>query len=84
MYVLKRRVDEIIEDERIYRIGEKASYAVFKVFVTAIAVIGVVLVAMSRGIDPAFEQAGYTLLASTSVLLVLYMLFYGYYSRKGV
>lgn len=84
MYLLKRRVDEIVEDERIYRMGEKASYAAFKVFVMAIAVIGVVFVALSRGVDPVFEQTGYTLLISMAALMGLYMLFYGYYSRKGV
>ena len=84
IYLLKKRVDEIIEDERIYKISEKAAYVTFKIFLTLIAILGVVLVALSNSGLYNFEQAGYTLLYSTGAMLLLYMGLYMYYSKKRV
>jgi len=82
--VLKKRVDEVIEDERIFRIFEKASGTTFKIFLPLMAVIGVVLVTLSQNGLQNFEREGYTLLYTTSALLVIYLFFYRYYSRRGL
>jgi len=84
IYTLKRNVDEVMEDERIYKIGEKASYLTFKIFLTMIAILGVFLVALSNSGMYSFEKEGYTLLYSTGVLLILYLISYGYYSRGKI
>lgn len=83
IYLLKKRVSEIVEDERIYKISEKAAMFVFKLFVPAIAVIGVVLVALTNSGVYAFEKEGYTLLYSVCVMLILYIISYFYYNKKG-
>ena len=82
IYLLKKRVDEVIEDERIFRIFEKASGLTIKIFLPLMAVIGVVLVASNQGGLYDFGREGYTLLYTTSALLMVYMIFYIYYSIR--
>lgn len=82
-YLCKRRVTEVVEDERIHRIGDKAARRVFEVFTVGIALAGVVLITMKNQY-PEFATAGFVLLWSVFALMVLYLAFYGYYSRKGV
>lgn len=75
----RRRVTEVIEDERVIRISEKASRRVYQVFVTAAALIGVTLLALNR-----YIEVGYTLAFSACALPILYMIFYGYYRRRSL
>lgn len=83
-YLCRRRVTEVIEDERILRISEKASRSTFQVFVITIGVIGAVLTALRKTEYAQFTQAGSTLAFSACALLILYLIFYGYYSRKSL
>jgi len=75
----KRGVKEVMEDERTYRISEKASRRIYQVFVTSAALIGTTLIALNK-----HAEAGYTLAFSACALLVLYLLFYSYYNRKAL
>ncbi|WP_202319102.1 DUF2178 domain-containing protein [Archaeoglobus neptunius] len=75
----RRRVTDIIEDERDHRISEKASKSAWTVFTIGAALLGTTLIALNEQ-----AQTGYTLAYSACVLLVLYFIFYGYYSRKAV
>jgi len=75
----KRGVKEIMEDERTQRISEKASRRTYEVFVTGAALAGTTLIALNKHIE-----VGYTLAFSACALLILYMSFYGYYSRKNL
>jgi len=75
----RRRVTEVMEDERVIRISEKASMRVYQVFVTAAALIGTTLLALNR-----YTEVGYTLAFSACALPILYMFFYGYYRRKSL
>ncbi len=75
----RRRVTEVMEDERVIRISEKASMRVYQVFVTAAALIGTTLLALNR-----YTEVGYTLAFSACALLILYMIFYEYYRRKNL
>ncbi|MCD6530320.1 DUF2178 domain-containing protein [Candidatus Bathyarchaeota archaeon] len=78
------RVTEVVEDEMILRISEKASRRALQVFVAASGVVGVVLTTLRGGEYARLAQAGYTLAFSACALLMLYLVFYGYYNRKGV
>lgn len=82
-YICRSRVTEVIEDERIYRISEKASRRTFQIFTSSSAVIGLVLILL-RDTYPQFRQAGFTLAYAACALLILYNIFYGYYSRKSL
>ena len=75
----KRGVKEVMEDERTERIGEKASRRTYQVFVIGAALIGTTLAALNK-----HTEVGYTLAFSACALLLLYIIFYGYYSRKNL
>lgn len=82
LYLCKKRVREVIEDERIYRITEKAARLTIQIFGPVIAVAGAILIAISRDASPGLAQAGFTLAYSACALLVLYYIFHIYYSIK--
>ncbi len=75
----RKKVTEVMEDERVIRISEKASRMVFQVFVTAAALISATLLALNR-----YTEVGYTLAFLACALLILYMILYGYYRRKSL
>lgn len=75
----KRGIKEVMEDERTQRISEKASRRTYEVFVAGAALAGTTLIALNEHIE-----VGYTLAFSACALLILYMSFYGYYSRKNL
>jgi len=75
----RKKVTEVMEDERVIRISEKASRMVFQVFVTAVALISTTLLALNR-----YTEVGYTLAFLACALLILYMILYGYYRRKSL
>ena len=83
LYVCRRRVKEVIADERNYRVSEKAARLTINIFGPFIAVLSVVLIALGRNSYPSLEQVGYTLGYSAAVLIVLYDIFYYYFERKS-
>ena len=80
----KRRVTEVLEDELVYRLAEKASYSALRVGLLAFAVIAAVFVALSKSGPAAFVQIGLTLAFAVCALLILQLSFYAYYSAKGL
>jgi len=78
----KRRVKGIFEDERTYRISEKASRIALQIFVIICVVTGLVLIVLGQYKYPEVLQTAYTLTFSASALSVLYVVLYGYYNRK--
>ncbi len=77
LHLLRRKVDEVIEDERIYRISDKASRRTLQVFGVGTALVGTTLISLER-----FQEIGYALNISVCILLILYMIFYAFYSRS--
>ena len=69
---------DIAEDERTYLISEKASRATLQIFGLAIAVVGASLIALKNEM----ANIGYVLEYLACILLVLYLIFYGYYNKK--
>jgi uncharacterized membrane protein len=80
-YIYKKNTDEILEDERIAKVSEKASRMAIVLFSISIAFIGMFLI-MLRNEYPDFTQAGFTLSYAAVALLMLYYIFYGYYNKK--
>lgn len=80
-YIYKKSTNEIVEDERITKVSEKASRIAIVVFSISIALIGLFLITL-RNAYPDYIQAGYTLSYSSVALLILYYIFYGYYNKK--
>ncbi|MCD6512655.1 MAG: DUF2178 domain-containing protein [Thermoplasmata archaeon] len=79
MYAGKRNVDEVIEDERILSIGEKASRRVMQIFGIGMAIAGTILIAMDK-----HAEAGYALSIAACMMIMLYIILYAYYNRKGI
>ena len=82
LYALKSRVKQVIEDERVYRISEKASRRTIQVVGTITALLGLTIIGLSRSGYLELVEVGYSLACFATVLLMVYMIFYGYYARK--
>jgi uncharacterized membrane protein len=82
LYSLKSRVKEVIEDERVYRISEKASRRTIQVVGTTTALIGLIIIGLSKSEYLELVEVGYSLACFATALLMVYMIFYGYYARK--
>ena len=83
-YLCRRRVTEVIEDELVYRISEKASYMTLRVSLVAMAVIAAIFIALSKNGTAALEQIGLTMAFIVCALLIVHIVFYGYYSKRGM
>jgi uncharacterized membrane protein len=83
-YLCRRRVTDVMEDELIYRIAEKASYQTLRVSLVAMAVIGAILITLSKNNCAECKQIGLTLALTVCAMLILHIFFYGYYSTKGL
>ena len=83
LYLLRRQVSDVIEDERNYRISEKASRFAIQVFAIVTAITGITLTAVSTGNHATFRDVGLTLAFCACGLLILYMISYTYHSRKS-
>jgi len=83
LYLLRRQVRDVIEDERNYRISEKASRFAIQVFAFITAITGITLTTVSTGDSPPFREVGLTLAFCACGLLILYLISYAYHSRKS-
>lgn len=71
------RVDEVLEDERIERVSERASRRTLELFSISAALLSALLIAMGN-------DAGYVLGFAVCTILILYIGFYAFYSRRAV
>ena len=81
LLLLSRRVKEVVVDERVHSIAEKASFIAFRVFGILAAVTAATLVALGQK-TPKLEPIGLTLAFSTCGLIMIYYIAYFYYNRK--
>ena len=79
LQLIKRRVEDVLEDERTYRISERASRRVLEIFGIGSALGGVTLIALDK-----HQEAGYALAFSACIMVLLYMIFYAYYSMRSL
>jgi uncharacterized membrane protein len=82
LYLLRKRVKEVMIDERVHRISQMASRTTLQIFGWVSAASAFILIAFGRTISTGFEQAGYTLAYATCALLLMYSVFYKYYGSK--
>ena len=81
MVALKHGVNIKIEDERVYTIAQKASMRTVQIFGFIMAIISISLLVLRETFEN-FELIGSTLAYSACGFLMIYGIFYGYYSRK--
>ncbi|MCD6410938.1 MAG: DUF2178 domain-containing protein [Thermoplasmata archaeon] len=79
LQLMKRRVEDVLEDESIYRISEKASRRVLEIFGIGSALAGVTLIVLGK-----HQEVGYALAFSACIIILLYMIFYAYYSMRSL
>lgn len=81
IYLCKSRVDEVVEDERICQVGQKASMVAYKIVVLSFAIGGSVLIAM-RNDYPMYSDLGFFMAYVSCGVLMLHGLLYMYYNRE--
>lgn len=77
----KHRLNVKIEDERIYAIAQKASMRTVQIFGFIMAAISITMLILRETYEN-FELIGSVLAYSACGFLLMYGLFYGYYSKK--
>jgi uncharacterized membrane protein len=82
MLLTRRRVKEIVVDERNYVIANRASRFTFQVGAIIMAFVGVTLEALSGSGHAEFEPYAITLILSATGLLVIYIFSTLYHSGK--
>jgi len=82
LYILKSRVKQVLEDERVYRISEKASRRTIQLVGTTTALLGLSLIGLSRSGYLELSELGFSLAYFATALLMVYMIFYSYYAKK--
>lgn len=80
--LFRRGVKEVVVDERVYSIAEKASYLAFRIFGIAAAVIGATFVALGQETVPELLAIGLTLAFAACGLVLIYYIAYTCYKRK--
>lgn len=81
IYLCKSRLDEVVEDERIRQVSQKASWVTYQIVVLSFAVGGSALIAM-RNDNPMYSDLGFFMAYASCGVLVLYGLLYMYYNRQ--
>ncbi|MDD4987085.1 MAG: DUF2178 domain-containing protein [Dehalococcoidales bacterium] len=82
LYLLKRRVKEVMADERSYLISEKAARTALAIFAPAVVVVAVVLIVLGNSILPDYREAGTVLAYSACALMVAYHIAHLYHEKK--
>jgi uncharacterized membrane protein len=82
LYFCRRRIKAVVEDERIYRIGDWASRRTVEIVLITMALVSSTLLALGTDERPEFETIGMTLGYSVCTILLLYTALYNYFSRK--
>ena len=82
LFLLRRRVKEVVVDERINAIAFHATRFAYLSFVILAVITGAILIILGENGSTEMFQIGLTLSFSVCALLVLYWLAYFYYVRK--
>lgn len=81
IYLLKSKMEGIVEDERIHQISQKASWITFQIVVISFALGGTTLIAMSNSY-PGYTNLGFFMVYVSCAIMVLYSLLYMHYNRE--
>lgn len=81
IFILRKNVKGVLNDERAYNIGGKAARIVLTVFALLMAVAGIVLVSL-REQNIQFLIIGNILLFLECGMMLLYAILFRYYSNK--
>ncbi len=80
LLLLRRRVKEIIADERDYAVGGRSALLSLQIY-SWIAVVGMLMLYACRDTNPSYEPIAVTLAFSTCFLMLLYSLIFKYHDQ---
>lgn len=80
-YVLKHKMEGIVEDERIHQVNQKASWIIFQIIVISFALGGAILIAI-RKTYPDYTNLGFFMAYVSCAIMVLHGLLYLHYNRE--
>jgi uncharacterized membrane protein len=82
LYLLKKKVKDVMEDERSHQISEKAARMALAIFVPAVVMVALVLIVLSNSILPGYREAGTVLAYSACALMVAYHIAHLYHEKN--
>lgn len=82
MYAVKKKVKEVIEDERDYEMAGKAARYTMTVFSLIAGVITIILFALRKE-NPGFELVGSVLAYAVCGMMLIYSVIFKYFQSKG-
>lgn len=82
MILLKQQVDDVMVDERLYTIAQKAAWRTLQVGTVGLAILSGILTGLGKGAYPEALVPGLTLSFATCGLLLVYIVFQHHYSSK--
>ncbi|MDD4858885.1 MAG: DUF2178 domain-containing protein [Dehalococcoidales bacterium] len=78
----RRKTREVMVDERIQRINEKAAAVSYRVFSIAAVTLGLIFISFKESLPPAFSIIGETLAYAVCGLMLIHLAFYYYYKSR--
>ncbi len=82
MNLYRRLTKEIMVDERLHKINEKASATSYRISSVLMAIIGITFIVMRNTLPSEYEIVGLTLAYSVCVIMLIHLGFYYYYKSK--
>lgn len=82
IFYLRTRVTEVMQDEIIYKMTQKAGKLAIYITTPGFAIIGLGIVAFQNWLPPLLVTSGYFMSFVAIVLAFIYALCYIYYSNK--
>ena len=79
---MRKRTYEVIYDERIALISQKASSATIAVYTIGVTAVGWMMMTWGRAADPSYEGIGLIMTYLGCSLLLIRMMFHYYYSWR--
>lgn len=80
LLLLRRRVKEMIADERDWSVGGKAAFLSLQIY-PWVAVVGMIVLFINRDLNPSYEPIAFTLAFSTCFLMILYSVIFKYHDK---
>lgn len=83
LYISKKNVRGVIEDERDYKIASQAARATYFVFTLIMSIAGLVLYSLGKSSRPELLVPGSVILYSLCLLVVIQSIFFFWYNKNG-
>ncbi len=82
LFILRKRVTEVVVDERVEAVVYRASRIAFLAFLYCAVITGAVLIILGGEYGDTMFQVGLTLDYSACALMIFYWAAFAYYNRK--